>query len=71
MAFDKAKTEILPLRAKRIEEETPTMETLLLNKDEIKKGEDTQDFKWLSIEDIKNGVGDASPNVKQLVEKNF
>ena len=43
----------------------------LKNKDDLKPLGKTQDIKWLSIEDIKKGIGNASPNVKLLVEKEF
>lgn len=42
----------------------------LKNKNEIKPIPPEQDLKWISIEDIKAGKGDVSPNVRQLVEKN-
>jgi len=43
----------------------------LKNKEEIKIIPPTQDMKWLSIEDIKQGKGNASPNVQELVKKEF
>ncbi|MCR4284736.1 MAG: NUDIX domain-containing protein [archaeon] len=46
-------------------------ESKLLNKDELKPLPPTTDLKWVSIEDIKNGLGNVSPNVREMVEKNF
>jgi len=43
----------------------------LKNKDEIKPIPPEEDLKWVNIEDVKNGKGNVSPNVKQLVEKEF
>ena len=43
----------------------------LKNPDEIKPIPPEQDLKWVSIEDVKNGKGNVSPNVKQLVGKDF
>ena len=42
----------------------------LNNKDYIKPIPPEQDVKWISIEDIKQGKGNASPNVRVLIEKN-
>ncbi len=42
----------------------------LKNKNEIKPIPPEQDLKWISIEDIKKGKGNVSPNVRELVEKN-
>ena len=42
----------------------------LKNKDKIKPLPPEQDLKWVSIEDIKQGKGNVSPNVKMAVEKN-
>ena len=41
----------------------------LKNKDEIKPLPPEEDIKWVSFEDIKQGKGNVSPNVKMLVEK--
>ena len=43
----------------------------LKNKDKIKPCNSITDIKWVSIEDIKKGKGNVSPNVKALVEKEF
>ena len=43
----------------------------LKNKDEIKSIPPEEDLKWVSIEDIKQGKGNISPNVKKLIEKEF
>lgn len=43
----------------------------LKNKDEIKPLPPEEDLKWVSIEDVKNGLGNVSPNVKALIEKEF
>jgi len=43
----------------------------LKNKEEIKPLPPEEDLKWVSIEEIKNGEGNVSPNVKVLVEKGF
>lgn len=43
----------------------------LKNKKEIKPVFPTQDIKWVSIKEIKQGKGHVSPNVKELVKKNF
>ena len=41
----------------------------LKNKKEIKPIPPNQEIKWVSIEDIKKGKGNVSPNVRALVEK--
>lgn len=41
----------------------------LKNKDEIKPLPPEEDLKWVSIEDIKQGKGNVSPNVKCLLKK--
>lgn len=43
----------------------------LKNPEEIKPIPPEQDLKWISVEDIKAGKGNVSPNVKALVEKEF
>ncbi len=43
----------------------------LKNKDDIKPIPPEQELKWISIEDIKKGLGNVSPNVKELVKKDF
>jgi ADP-ribose pyrophosphatase YjhB (NUDIX family) len=43
----------------------------LKNPDEIKPIPPEQDLKWVLIEDIKNGRGNVSPNVEELVKKEF
>jgi len=43
----------------------------LKNPREIKAIPPEQDIKWVSIKDIKNGKGNVSPNVKELVKKEF
>jgi len=42
----------------------------LKNKNAIKPIPPEEDLKWISIEDIKQGKGNVSPNVKELIEKN-
>jgi ADP-ribose pyrophosphatase YjhB (NUDIX family) len=42
----------------------------LKNPKEIKPIPPEQDLKWISIEDIKSGKGNVSPNVRELIEKN-
>jgi len=42
----------------------------LKNPRDIKPIPPEQDLKWISIEDVKKGKGNVSPNVKQVVEKN-
>lgn len=42
----------------------------LKNRDEIKPLSPEEDLKWISLEDIKKGEGNVSPNVKLLIEKN-
>ena len=41
----------------------------LKNKDEIKPISPEEDLKWVSLEDIQQGKGNVSPNVKLLIEK--
>ena len=41
----------------------------LKNKEEIKPLPPEEDLKWVSLEEIKAGKGNVSPNVKMLVEK--
>ncbi len=41
----------------------------LKNRNEIKPLPPEEDLKWVSIEEIKQGKGNVSPNVKMLVEK--
>ena len=43
----------------------------LKNKEDIKPLPPTQEIKWINIQEIKKGNGNASPNVKALVEKEF
>ena len=43
----------------------------LKNKEDIKPIPPEQELKWVSIEDIKAGKGDVSPNVEKLVRKEF
>lgn len=43
----------------------------LKNKEDIKPIPPEQDLKWISVEDIKIGKGNVSPNVKALVEKEY
>jgi len=43
----------------------------LKNKKEIKPIFPTQEIKWVSLEEIKKGKGNFSPNVKKLIKKNF
>jgi len=43
----------------------------LKNGGEIKPLPPTQDLKWVELDNIKNGGGDISPNVKALIEKNY
>ena len=43
----------------------------LKNPKEIKPIPPEQDIKWISIRDIKNSKGNVSPNVKELVKKEF
>ncbi len=45
--------------------------TELKNPEEIKPISPTTDIKWLSIENIKQGKGNPSPNVQELIKKNF
>ncbi len=42
----------------------------LKNKEGIKPLPPEQDLKWVSLNDIKQGKGNVSPNVKMVVEKN-
>jgi ADP-ribose pyrophosphatase YjhB (NUDIX family) len=43
----------------------------LKNPKEIRPIPPEQDLKWISIEEIKRGEGNVSPNVKELVRKEF
>lgn len=43
----------------------------LKNKKDIKPLPPSQDIKWISIKEIKQGKGNVSPNVKALVRKEF
>ena len=43
----------------------------LKNKQEIKPIPPEEDIKWINIEEIKKGLGNVSPNVKALIEKEF
>ena len=43
----------------------------LKNKDEIKPLPPEEEIKWISVEDIKNNLGNVAPNVKALVEREF
>ncbi len=43
----------------------------LKNKKDIKIIFPTQEIKWILIKDIKQGKGNASPNVQELVKKEF
>ena len=43
----------------------------LKNKEDIKPIPPEQELKWISIEDIKKGIGNVSPNVRELVKKNL
>ncbi len=43
----------------------------LLNIEEVRAVGDIKEIKWVEIEKIKKGVFDVSPNIKELVEKNF
>lgn len=41
----------------------------LKNPNEIRPISPEEDLKWIDIDEIKNGEGNVSPNVRQLVEK--
>lgn len=43
----------------------------LKNEKSLKIIPPTQDFKWVSIKEIKKGKGNVSPNVRALVEKEY
>ena len=43
----------------------------LNNKEEIRPLPPSRDIKWIDIKDIKQGMGNVSPNVKALVRKEF
>jgi len=43
----------------------------LTNKEDIKPLPPSQNIKWINIEEIKQGKGNVSPNVKALIEKEF
>ncbi len=43
----------------------------LENESEIKPAGKVKDFKWLGIDEIKEGRGNASPNVRELIKKEF
>jgi ADP-ribose pyrophosphatase YjhB (NUDIX family) len=43
----------------------------LKNPKSIKPIPPEEDLRWVSIQDIKNGKGNASPNVQELVRKEF
>ncbi|MDP2628577.1 MAG: NUDIX domain-containing protein [Nanoarchaeota archaeon] len=43
----------------------------LKNKKEIKPIPPNQEIKWMSLADIKNGGGNVSPNVRELIKKEF
>ncbi len=43
----------------------------LKNKEEITPLPPSQDIKWVGIEEIKQGKGNVSPNVKALIEKEY
>jgi len=44
-------------------------EAKLKNKDELKKGQDIQEIKWLNIGEIKQGKYKVAPNILKLIEK--
>ncbi len=43
----------------------------LKNKGDIRPLPPSQDIKWISIKEIKQGEGNVSPNVKALIDKEF
>jgi len=72
---------IKPLRPNILYENPQTKEKMkiilinylakLKNKEEIKPIPPEEDLKWVDIEEIKQGKGNVSPNVKSLIEKEF